>query len=215
MRYLIVLLLFTSCYSARKATEQTNKALVRYPAVVAKVARTAFPCIPVITDSSGYKEALAERDTLAYQADSLSRALAGLSGFIQGLRADSVAAANCGELLQQVEDHITGLEKENAALGRKIREQKPSIIRIVTEDSAKIFEAMQREAIQVQEAAKWRALYEKEKTDHDKLKAKSKGKLAIYIPIWLVILAGMGVGYAVLSVVKQTANPLNWIKKAG
>jgi hypothetical protein len=51
MRYLILLLLITGCYTAKKAEQQTNKALLNYPVVVAKVARDAFPCITKASDT--------------------------------------------------------------------------------------------------------------------------------------------------------------------
>jgi hypothetical protein len=51
MRYLILLTLFTGCYSAKKAEKQTNKALLNYPEKVANIARNAFPCITTATDT--------------------------------------------------------------------------------------------------------------------------------------------------------------------
>ena len=50
---------FFSCNGVKKATRQTNHALVFYPAVVANIARTAFPCYVIKTenkiDSADYK----------------------------------------------------------------------------------------------------------------------------------------------------------------
>lgn len=51
--FLLVLFvaLFGSCYTQKKATEQTQKALIKYPEVVANVARTAFPCVTTKSDT--------------------------------------------------------------------------------------------------------------------------------------------------------------------
>lgn len=46
------LICFGGCYNSQKATKQTNKALIKFPAVVAKIARDAFPCIVVKSDTS-------------------------------------------------------------------------------------------------------------------------------------------------------------------
>ena len=40
-----------SCYNTKTAIKQTNHALVFFPAVVAKIARTAFPCISLKSDT--------------------------------------------------------------------------------------------------------------------------------------------------------------------
>lgn len=51
--FLLVLFvaLFGSCYTQKKAVEQTQKALIKYPEVVANVARTAFPCVTTKSDT--------------------------------------------------------------------------------------------------------------------------------------------------------------------
>ena len=55
-----ILIYFGSCYNTKKAERQTNKALIIYPAVVAAIARTAFPCYVVKSenkiDSADYKK---------------------------------------------------------------------------------------------------------------------------------------------------------------
>ena len=48
---IIVAIMSSSCYNTKKAIRQTNHALVNYPAVVAKIARTAFPCIVTKSDT--------------------------------------------------------------------------------------------------------------------------------------------------------------------
>lgn len=44
MKYLLIILLFTGCYTQKKATEQVEKANDKFPAVVAKLARDKYPC---------------------------------------------------------------------------------------------------------------------------------------------------------------------------
>lgn len=44
MKYLLIILLFTGCYTQKKATDQVNKANDKFPAVVAKLARDKYPC---------------------------------------------------------------------------------------------------------------------------------------------------------------------------
>lgn len=56
----LTLLIFTGCYTQKKATEQVNKANDKFPAVVAKLARDKYPC----TD-------LLKPDTLTVTVDSL------------------------------------------------------------------------------------------------------------------------------------------------
>ena len=48
---LAILFSLGGCYTQRKATEQTQKALIKYPGVVAKVARAAFPCTTTKADT--------------------------------------------------------------------------------------------------------------------------------------------------------------------
>lgn len=51
MRYLIFIILLSGCYNAKKAQKQVNKALLEYPDKVATIARDAFPCITVASDT--------------------------------------------------------------------------------------------------------------------------------------------------------------------
>ncbi len=44
MKYLLIILLFTGCYTQKKATDQVNKANDKFPAIVAKLARDKYPC---------------------------------------------------------------------------------------------------------------------------------------------------------------------------
>lgn len=206
----ITMLLLSSCYSAKKAESQTNKALIKHPEVVAKIARTAFPCIQKSADSTGYFIALAQRDSVAAAADSLGNWITYLRGKLSGLVLDSLTAANCGELLQQVESYAKEVEQKNAELSRQIKNIKPATILVPIEDSAKIWAAQVLQRRAEDSSNKYRILYQQEKTDHDALKAKAKGKVVIYIPIWLLILLALGGAYAVISKVRDSFNPFKW-----
>lgn len=48
MRYLLILLLLQSCYTANKAIKQVDKANTHYPEVVAKIARDKYPCTDLL-----------------------------------------------------------------------------------------------------------------------------------------------------------------------
>ena len=54
-KYLIALFWFSltcaACYNTKKAERQINKALIKYPVIVAQIARTAFPCIVLKLDT--------------------------------------------------------------------------------------------------------------------------------------------------------------------
>lgn len=62
MRYLIFILLFSSCYNAQKATDQVNKADNKYPEIVAKLARNKYPCTDLLKNDT----AVIFRDTTVY-----------------------------------------------------------------------------------------------------------------------------------------------------
>lgn len=49
MKYLLpILLIFTGCYTAKKAEQQVNKADSKFPEVVAKLARDKYPCTDLL-----------------------------------------------------------------------------------------------------------------------------------------------------------------------
>ena len=56
----IALMLLSSCSAEKRAIRQTNNALIKFPAVVAKIAREAFPCYVIKTenkiDSTDFKK---------------------------------------------------------------------------------------------------------------------------------------------------------------
>src|SRR4051812_37882191 len=113
---LTVALLLSSCYSQKKATEQTSKALDKYPGVVAAIARTAFPCITKAIDSAKYLAAKRTTDSLTNvlvaagkdRSDQNQR----LQAYIVKLKTDSVAAVNCGQLYGDAIQYAEGQQKE-------------------------------------------------------------------------------------------------------
>ena len=66
MKYLIISILLVSCYTAKKAERQINKAQIYHPEVVAAKSALWYPCVPlsITTDSTAYKEWLKKIDSL-------------------------------------------------------------------------------------------------------------------------------------------------------
>jgi hypothetical protein len=69
MRIIVIALLCLvafSCYNAKKATKQVNKAAVSYPGLIADKAAVMFPCVPLkgdtvttyVSDSAAYQETI-------------------------------------------------------------------------------------------------------------------------------------------------------------
>lgn len=55
MKYILLIvagIVVFSCYNTKKAEQQTNRALLNYPAVVATIARNSFPCISLKSDTT-------------------------------------------------------------------------------------------------------------------------------------------------------------------
>lgn len=48
LNLLFLLALLSGCYTAKKATEQVNKADSKYPEIVAKIARDKYPCTDLL-----------------------------------------------------------------------------------------------------------------------------------------------------------------------
>lgn len=48
MKYLLLILILTGCYSAKKAQQQVDKADSTYPEIVAKLARDKYPCTDLL-----------------------------------------------------------------------------------------------------------------------------------------------------------------------
>lgn len=57
----ILVAFLASCYTPSKAKQHTQKALIKYPGVVADIARTAFPCVTVGADT-----VITTQDSLIY-----------------------------------------------------------------------------------------------------------------------------------------------------
>lgn len=66
MKYIILLLLLCSCYTAKKAERQVNKAQIYHPEVMAEKSALWYPCVPlsITTDSSSYKKWLSKIDSI-------------------------------------------------------------------------------------------------------------------------------------------------------
>lgn len=96
-----------SCYNSRKATDQVDKAVIKYPVQTAKQLRDKWPCIPTITipDSSAYQK---------YYADLLA-----MKDFYESQQATNPVAET---LIDVWEDStkIKFLKKQNGQLQAKL-----------------------------------------------------------------------------------------------
>lgn len=65
-KYIYLVLLITSCYTAKKAVKDLDKVYNAYPEVVAKKTSEWYPCIPyqIKSDSSQYKSWLKSFDSI-------------------------------------------------------------------------------------------------------------------------------------------------------
>jgi len=60
IKYLLPIVLLSSCYTAKKATDQVNKADAKYPEIVAKLARDKYPCTDLLKPDTAtiYRDSL-------------------------------------------------------------------------------------------------------------------------------------------------------------
>jgi len=60
IKYLLPIVLLSSCYTAQKATQQVNKADAKYPEIVAKLARDKYPCTDLLKPDTAtiYRDSL-------------------------------------------------------------------------------------------------------------------------------------------------------------
>lgn len=65
MKYLLIILLFSSCLTSKRADKRLNGIEVKYPAKIAKFARDKYPCVPAHADTiTTVVELPATHDTL-------------------------------------------------------------------------------------------------------------------------------------------------------
>jgi hypothetical protein len=203
MKYTLILIAaalgLASCYNQRKAEQQTQKALGRYPAVVADVARAAFPCNELLgVDSSGYYLVKRQQDSVYLILDSALEAEQyrgqELRRKLTALLMDSAFAAKCGASLSELTSEGDELRAKNADLLARLRQagQKPATITRWYEDSAKVYLATRETARAMGEASTWKAKYEAENALRVELQKRVRGK--VLVPWWVLVLIAAGLG---------------------
>ena len=199
IKYLVVLLLLSSCYSQKKATDQTKRALDEYPTVVAKIARDAFPCDSIGTDSTAYKESLKTIDVLLEYYDSLVNAgmeeKVALGELIDRLRSDRPTEVNCDSVNITLVRSCSKVNAENQELKRTITGLRNAISNIkpvkeIQIDQAQVFLARDSLAKTNVELLNWKAKYEAEHDLRQELQKRIRGK--VLIPWWVFVLLGIG-----------------------
>lgn len=136
-KLLILTLLFTGCYSAKKAAEQVKKANDNYPEVVAKTARDLYPCIPLKakTDSADYNRWKNEADSLKYLYE---QSKSKVPDIVEVFTDTTDCVAKCNEQLNNFKKTIWLKDDYILKLENKIRNTKAIRDTIPIEDSAKI-----------------------------------------------------------------------------
>jgi len=75
-KLLIVLILFSSCSTEKKASKSTDKAYIKYPLMMAKKTRDWFPCVKIKADTTIKLDTVYDLievqcpDTISYRVDS-------------------------------------------------------------------------------------------------------------------------------------------------
>jgi|GEM_PF-5045474 len=114
----LVCICMMSCYSAKKAAEQVNRAAARYPDTTAKILRGKWPCIIGTPDSSIFKPWLKRVDsllniidTIGSSEDSDSKAvIRNYRAEIERLKEDSsISCAEENEILFRSNAELQGL----------------------------------------------------------------------------------------------------------
>lgn len=194
----LLALVLSSCYNEKKATAQVDKATLKFPVVVAKIARDRFPCITKSKDSTEYNKSKRLADSLFNIIDSIYNANAGssesLKDMIGRLQLDSAAKANsaeCDSIYESLYRFAASKEKESDDLrsaGKSLRNQvaqlQTTIINFkpVTEhilDEAEVF--VQQKRAEVAEAK-----YAKEHEARMKFESRSKQYFLIMIILALI-----------------------------
>ena len=208
------------CYTKKKAVQQTNRAVIEHPEVVADIARTHFPCIPVKIDSSGFIQSINVLDSLLQESRinsfNTSERYQQVFDSLANARDSSIPCQDENAILMaiastvQVENET--LKIKNITLNDRLTKAKSALANIkpvvkTEEDSAKIF-------IWMEEAGKYRELYSADHEWRVKKEKREKGNIVIYIPWWIIIVVLAAGGLSIFSFIKnRTFNILKLFTK--
>lgn len=188
---LLILWALSGCYSIKKAEQQVNRAAVSYPVLLAKKARSLFPC-----DTSS-TVTMTSSDSLGYQSviDQLIEEINRLSGAL----GDTVIIAIPGDTTCTAEMAII------RSLRKQIADLKPKIIRLPPiHDTVRIrTSVIDQAAVQVcqSELSKVIAAFEPVMGERDKWKKKAKSRF------WIILAMGAVIGVSVFAKVRSLIKP--------
>lgn len=226
---IILSVILSSCYTENKAGKQVAKALREYPDTAAALIRDDFPCVDGNPDSTEFKASIDSlRKQLADTAGKIVKASTERVKEIRDslIRAQAASGDDCSTLLAQTTDYIAQsnvtrdslkweLDNEKGIrrrLAAYINNIKPVIQPV--EDSAKIRLANKDRDKAIMEAVGWKALYDQDHAWRVKQEKKMAGSLVIYIPWWLIIVAGIILGLSIFARIKAGVfNPLKLLTK--
>lgn len=177
-----------SCYSEKKAIDQTDKALKIYPDLVANIARKNFPCITTssikTTDSTAYKQ---WQDSV----NKLNSFYQDLINSIEPVEIHDTITAGCEGYEANEQKYRQELSVKNRLiieLNRQIREVKPihDTVKKLIEDSAKI--KLLGAVIDIKERQLEESKKRIDQLDNDKkdlqTKLSKRNKLLLYLVIF-------------------------------
>ena len=222
----IVILLFASCSTEKKAVRQMNNGIERYEDTARKLFRKAFPCITTGVDSSQYLESIKRMDVLLQAVTRSAKASEKRLQFVRDSAKLAMSQYDCPELLNQAADHIAGLQVQNEELQddtsrlkadlRKVRAALNNIKPVIREikDSSEIKDAIVALWRVTADRDYWKFRAYEEQDWRVKMQNKMAGTLPIYIPWWLIVAAGILFGMSIAARIKTGLfNPLKLFTK--
>lgn len=206
---LLLMILVGSCkVSEPRAMKQVMRADKLYGEAVGKWLRDKYPCIPATPDSSDYLAQKAANDQLIERLKNSQAYWDQVIKKLRALQVDSIAAVNCGDLLEQVMDHVDSLETINQAQATAIaqlQDQKPGVVKEYRVDSSYNREARGKVDAANIERDKWIAKAQAAEERNKVLEKERKG--GFWFPWWLaivlaVLITGGGVTWLILKIKK-------------
>lgn len=181
-----IAIVLNSCYTQHKAEKQVDKALDEFPSVVANIARQEFPCVKFDTVTNQYfdtSEYVLQRDSLKNLAELFK---SNADSAIAKLKADSSYVNGACKDYEMI---IDTLYAENTKLALRLDNIKP-ILKTIEK-----FIPVKDEAESFSLRDSLLKLHDKYTIDHDyriKRENRETGRLAVYIPYWLLVLLAVG-----------------------
>ncbi len=127
-KYLLLLLVCCGCYNSKTALRQTDKALLKYPAIVGAEIRKTQPCIEtpgkVIIDNAGLQRAKDLQDSLDAMSDFYGNLLSNIE---PETKVDTLKVTDSA-MVQKLLKNVGALNKVNEIQKEQIRKLKDVIM---------------------------------------------------------------------------------------